>query len=46
MILRVSVVDPLDYFLLGPILESIIASCLKDYLSEKKVLEGLKSQNE
>lgn len=42
-ILRVWVVDPLDYFLLNAILGSILASCLKDYLSEKKAMERLKN---
>ena len=42
-ILRVWVVDPLDYFLLSAILGSILASCLKDYLSEKKSMERLKN---
>ena len=36
------VVDALDYFLLSAILGSIVASHLKDYLSEKKAMEGLK----
>ena len=42
-ILRIWVVDPLDIFLLSAILASIIASCLKDYLSEKKAMERLKN---
>lgn len=42
-ILRVWVVDPLDYFLLSAILGSILASRLKDYLSEKKAMERLKN---
>ncbi len=42
-ILRVWVVDPFDYFLLSAILGSIIASRLKDYLSEKKAMERLKN---
>jgi hypothetical protein len=42
-ILRVWVVDPLDYFLLSAIIGSILASCLKDYLSEKKAMERLKN---
>lgn len=42
-ILRVWVVDPLDYFLLSAILGSILASCLKDYLSEEKSMERLKN---
>jgi hypothetical protein len=42
-ILRVWVVDQLDYFLLSAILGSIVASLLKDYLSEKKAMERLKN---
>ena len=42
-ILRVWVIDPLDYFLLSAILGSIAASFLKDYLSEKKSMERLKN---
>jgi hypothetical protein len=42
-IIRVWVVDPLDYFLLSAILGSIVASRLKDYLSEKKAMERLKN---
>jgi hypothetical protein len=42
-ILRVWVVDPLDYFLLSAIIGSIVASRLKDYLSEKKAMERLKN---
>lgn len=42
-ILRVWVVDPLDYFLLSAILGSIVASRLKDYLFEKKAMERLKT---
>lgn len=42
-ILRVWVIDPLDYFLLSVILGSIAASRLKDYLSEKKAMERLKN---
>ena len=42
-ILRVWVMDPLDYFLLSAILGSIAASRLKDYLSEKKAMERLKN---
>jgi hypothetical protein len=41
-ILKVWVVDPLDYFLLSAIIGSITASCLKDYLSEKKAMKRLK----
>lgn len=42
-ILRVWVVDPLDYFLLSAIIGSLAASRLKDYLSEKKAMERLKN---
>ena len=42
-ILRIWVVDAEDYFLLSAILASIIALCLKDYLSEKKPMERLKN---
>ena len=42
-ILRVWVVDLLDYFLLSAILGSIVASRLKDYLSEKKAMKRLKN---
>jgi hypothetical protein len=42
IILRVWVVHQLNYFLLSAILKSIIASYLKDYLSEKKAMERLK----
>lgn len=42
-ILRVWVVDSLDYFLLSVIIGSILASCLKDYLSEKKAMQRLKN---
>ncbi len=31
--------DPLDYFLLSAIIGSLAASCLKDYLYEKKAME-------
>ena len=41
-ILRVWVIDPLDYFLLSAIIGSILASCLKDYLSEKRAIERLR----
>jgi hypothetical protein len=41
--LRVWVVDPLDYFLLSAIIGSLLASRLKDYLSEKKAMERLKN---
>jgi hypothetical protein len=42
-ILRVWVVDSLDYFLLSAILGSILAPRLKDYLSEKKAMQRLKN---
>ena len=42
-ILRIWVVDQLDYFLLSASLGSILASYLKDYLSEKKATERLKN---
>ena len=42
-ILRVWVVDTLDYFLLSAILGSILASGLKNYLSEKKAMKRLKN---
>ena len=42
-ILRVWLLDLFDYFLLSAILGSILVSCLKDYLSEKKVMERLKN---
>ena len=42
-ILRVWVVDPLDYFLVSAILGSIAGSYLKNYLSEKKTMERLKN---
>lgn len=42
-ILRGWVLDPLDYFLLSAIIGSLTASCLKDYLSEKKAMERLKN---
>ena len=42
-ILRVWVVDPLDYFLLSAIIGNITASRLKDYLSKKKAMEWLKN---
>lgn len=42
-ILRVWAVDPLDYFLLSAIIGSLVASRLKDYLSEKKAMERLKN---
>ena len=45
IILRIWVVDPLDYFLLSAILGSIVASRLKDYLYEKKAIKQLKNQN-
>lgn len=42
-ILRVWVVDPVDYFLLSAIIGSFTASLLKNYLSEKKAMERLKN---
>jgi len=42
-ILRVWVVDQLDYFLVSALIGSILASRLKDYLSEKKAMERLKN---
>jgi hypothetical protein len=42
-ILRVWVIDPLDYFLISAIIESILASHLKNYLSEKASMERLKN---
>ena len=42
-ILRVWVVDQVDYFLLSTLVGSILASCLKDYSSEKKAMERLKN---
>jgi len=42
-ILRIWVVDPVDYFLLSALIGSIIASRLKEYLSEKKAMERLKN---
>jgi phosphate/sulfate permease len=41
-ILRVWVIDPLDYFLISAIIGSILASHLKNYLSEKSSMERLK----
>ena len=42
-ILRVWVVDPVDYFLLSATLGIILAEYLKDYVSEKKAMERLKN---
>jgi hypothetical protein len=42
-ILRVWVFDQLDYFLIGAIIGSLIASRLKKYLSEKVAMERLKN---
>lgn len=42
-ILCVWVLDPLDYFLLSAIIASLVASRLKDYLSENKAMERLKN---
>jgi hypothetical protein len=41
-ILRVWVIDPLDYFLISAIIGSILALHLKNYLSEKSSMERLK----
>ena len=41
-ILRVWVIDPLDYFLISAIIGSILASHLKNYLSEKASMERLR----
>ena len=37
------VLDPLDYFLLSAIIGSLVASSLKNYLSEKKAMKRLKN---
>jgi len=42
-ILCVWVVDPLDYFLLSALIGSLLASRLKNYLSEKEAMERLKN---
>ena len=42
-ILRVWVVDALDYFLLSALIGSILASSLRNYLSEKRAMERLKN---
>jgi len=42
-ILRIWKLDQLDYFLLGAIVGSLLASRTKKYLSEKKAMERLKS---
>ena len=42
-ILRVWMLDPLDYFLLSTFIGSLVASRLKKYLSEKKAMERLKN---
>jgi uncharacterized protein involved in cysteine biosynthesis len=42
-ILSVLVVDALDYFLISAIVGSVVASYLKDYLSEKAEMERLKN---
>lgn len=44
-ILRVWVVDPLNYFSLNAIIRSIASYRLKYYLSQKKAMERLKNQN-
>jgi hypothetical protein len=41
-ILRLWVIDPLDYFLVSVLIGSILASNLKNYLSEKAAMERLK----
>lgn len=41
-ILRVWVIDPLDYFLISAFIGSLVASHLKTYLSEKAAIERLK----
>jgi len=41
-VLKVWVVDPLDCFLLSALVGSLVASSLKDYLSEKKAMKRLK----
>jgi hypothetical protein len=41
-ILRLWVIDPLDYFLISAIIGSIVASHLKNYLSEKASMKRLK----
>ena len=35
--------DPLDYFLISALIGSLVASYLKNYLSEKAVMERLKN---
>ena len=42
-ILGVWVVDTVDYFLLSALIGSIVASRLKNYLSEKEAMERLKN---
>ena len=42
-ILGVWVVDTVDYFLLSALIGSIVASRLKNYLSEKEAMELLKN---
>jgi hypothetical protein len=41
-ILRVWVLDPLDYFLISAFIGSLVALRLKTYLSEKAAMERLK----
>lgn len=41
-ILRVWMLDALDYFLISAVIGSLIASYLKDYFSEKAAMERLK----
>lgn len=42
-ILKIWVINPVDYFLLSALIGSIITSWLKNYLSEKQVMERLKA---
>ena len=41
-ILRIWVINPLDYFLISALIGSLVASHLKRYLSEKAAMERLK----
>lgn len=45
-ILRVWAIDPWDYFLISAFIGSLIASCLKTYLSEKAAMEQEKTDME
>jgi len=38
IILRIWIVDPVNYFLLSVFLGSLLASCLKDYVSEEEAM--------